>query len=120
MVTTIPKRNSTSSPLRGGFFGSLLILFFLAAISTGQYAQADTGTWFLRSSTATPYFTAITRGGELFVAVGEGIVDNGDETWSHSGSGAMMVSAGGGNWVDIPAAASLPVLRGVTWAKVDG
>jgi RHS repeat-associated protein len=97
---------------------ALACLMVAGWASAGWGNQIDTTSWFLRTQVATALFSSVTRGGELFVAVGEGFIDNGDGTWSRSNHGAMWISGDGGSWIDLPSAASLPILRAAAFGTV--
>ncbi|MEW6426450.1 MAG: RHS repeat-associated core domain-containing protein [Thermodesulfobacteriota bacterium] len=97
----------------------LPIAFILAGnVSSSHAALLDTGSWFLRAATPTPLLYTVVRGGELFVAAGEGTIDYGNGSWARSGAGAMRVSGDGARWIDLAGAASLPILRGVAYGTL--
>lgn len=89
----------------------LRITFMLAAVvacASSLAGPIDAGNWFLRTSTTSPRFNAITRGPELFVAVGEG---------TPSGTGAMMLSADGGSWMSM-SGLGVSTLRAATFGMI--
>lgn len=113
-----PKRMRIDARLRGGMQMAILLFSLVFMPPAGWGERIDTGAWFSRMPNPAPIFSSVTRGGELFVAVGEGFVDNGNGTWSPSSQGAIMVSGEGGTWIDLPFAASLPILRAVAFGTV--